>query len=141
MKKIVDAYQNKRYFHDESHLSRNLWGPLLEFMIQDHTELILLSEFKLTELELDYLNLSVDFCVIQNRQNGPYLDFPNVESNDLKELPNLPLLFVELSKDPLRDLQTTHKDQEKTAVSMAAAMNKIFSVTWGRGRRKEAIYL
>ena len=59
--KIVDAYQNKRYFHDESHLSRNLWGPLLEFMIQDHTELILLSEFKLTELELDYLNLSVDF--------------------------------------------------------------------------------
>ena len=143
MKKIVDAYQKKRYFHDESHLSRNLWGPLLEFMVQDHTELILISEFKLTDLELDYLNLSVDFCVIQNRQNGPYLDFPNVESNDLKELPNLPLLFVELSKNPLRDLQTTHEDQEKTAVTMTAAMNKIFSVTWGRGKeflRKLRIY-
>lgn len=131
MKNAVETYRALNYEYDESFISANFWNPLLRCII--FPGLILISEYKMTELKPTYPNLKIDLCVCRNRKKHPLFCDPKNPINAQAE-PRIPLLLIEISRDSLKSNINPHKDQEKVAIGMAAGMNKIFSLTWGRGK-------
>lgn len=113
-------YLNGEFRYTEVDVSGEFWQPVLNGLFPDNDLFMVCAQYSLREIDILYPLLKVDFCVL-------------ARSGTSRQLSRCPLLFVELSKEPLTDPYFTHKDDVKIGFSMGSALLKIMSFTWGRG--------
>jgi hypothetical protein len=102
--------KNSNVLMNESFFGRKYWNPILNVLFPPSGDFELVLEARLKSIDKGYPDLKADYAVqlLVDRYDDSF-----------------PVLIAEFSKEPLDDLTSIHKDEEKLACMMACSLFKI----------------